>query len=227
MLVVLNHKCHLEMDNLKKYVKELNKIKTRHQLVLCPSYIFLTNIKSRKVILGSQNVSSYQNGPYTGEVSAKQLSSLGVKYCIVGHSERRIYQKETNHDIHLKIEELLKYHITPILCIGEKEKNVKGTKEIIKNQIQEAVEGIKEKEKIIISYEPVWSIGTGDIPRLEHIKNIVNVIRTILPKNQILYGGSITEDNIKKINQENQLDGFLLGNVSLNPKKIKEIVKEL
>lgn len=229
MLVVLNNKCHFTKDGFKSYVKELYKIKTVHQLVLCPSAPFLPYIKRKKLIVGSQDVSSYSKGAYTGEVSAIQLNSLEVKYCLVGHAERRMYQKETNQEINLKIKNLLENDIMPILCVGEehKESDIQKVIELITKQIQEATMGIDEKEKIIIAYEPIWSIGSGNIIQIKDLELIVQMIKKKYSNYLVLYGGSITSENIKEINQYHNIDGFLLGRVSLDSKTIKQIINQL
>ncbi len=229
MLIVLNNKCHFEKDNFTNYIEELNKINTKHNLVLCPSPIFLNNINLKDIELGSQNVSSNSNGAYTGEASAKQLKSFDVRYCLVGHSERRNYQKETNKEINLKIKQLLSYNITPILCVGEEktEKEENKTKEKLHKEIKEALIDIEEKENVIIAYEPIWAIGTGDIPTTKEIEISVNYIKEILPNNKIIYGGSITDENISLINKSNLLNGYLLGGISLHPNRLDNMLNKL
>ena len=229
MLVVLNNKCHFDKESFKKYLKEINKISTIHELILCPSNIYLNEVKLKRKFLGAQNVSKNSNGSYTGEVSAKQLKSINVDYCIVGHSERRINNYETNEDINLKIKELLKYNITPILCIGEaKEERAKGdTSKVLRNEIVKSLKGIDKKEKVIIAYEPLWSIGTNEVLQPEEIENVIIDIKKILPKNRILYGGSVTEENVERLNEVNLIDGYLIGNVSLYPKRVKKLLENL
>lgn len=229
MLVVLNNKCNFEKESFKKYIKEINKISTANEVVLCPSNIFLSDAKLKRKFLGSQNVSKNSGGSYTGEVSAKQLKSINVDYCIVGHSERRLNNRETNEDINLKIKELLKYNITPILCIGEtKDERLNNkTKSIIKKELEDSLRNIDKKQKVIISYEPLWSIGTDDIPTPSEIEEVILCIKDILPNNRVLYGGSVGEDNIKELNKINLIDGYLLGRVSLYPKRLKKLLEEI
>ena len=229
MLVVLNNKCHFEKENFKKYLKELNKISTTNELVLCPSNIYLNGIKLKRIFLGSQNVSKDSNGAYTGEVSAKQLKSINVDYCIVGHSESRLNNNEKNEDINSKIKQLLKNNITPILCIGEtkNERTNNETEIILKKEINDALKDIEKKEKVIIAYEPLWSIGTNEVLSPDEIEKVVLSIRKIIPNNRILYGGSVTEENIEKLNEVNLLDGYLLGKVSLYPKRVKKLLEKL
>lgn len=229
MLVVLNNKCHFEKENFKKYLKELNKISTTNELVLCPSNIYLNGIKLKRIFLGSQNVSKDSNGAYTGEVSAKQLKSINVDYCIVGHSERRLNNNEKNEDINSKIKQLLKNNITPILCIGETkdERANNKTDNVLRHEIVEALKDIDKKEKVIIAYEPLWSIGTNEVLSPDEIEKVVLSIRKIIPNNRILYGGSVTEENVEKLNEVNLLDGYLLGKVSLYPKRVKKLLEKL
>ena len=229
MLIVLNNKCNFEKDKFKLYLKKLNKLSTTNEIILCPSYIYMDNIKLKRIFLGSQNVSKYDDGAYTGEISARQLKSIGVDYCIVGHSETRKNNKETNEDINLKIKKLLKYNIIPILCIGEteEEKLNNKTASIIKKELKEALKNIEKREKIIIAYEPIWSIGTGNIPSPNEIEKVIFDIKKILPNNRVIYGGSVSNTNIEQIKETNLLDGYLLGKESLYPEKIQKIIEKL
>ncbi len=225
MLIVLNNKSNLNKYEFEKYVTELENINSDKQLVLCPSDIYLNSFDLNNIEKGSQNVSSYKNGAHTGEVSATQLKDLGVKYCIVGHSERRKNNHETNSDIKNKIKLLLENDITPILCIGEEkeEKDSKKTSSIIEKELSVLMDE-ELKEKVVIAYEPIWAIGTGISATSSDINEVVLQIRKMLPKNVIIYGGSVTENNIKEINANTQLDGYLLGNVSLDVKRLIELL---
>lgn len=231
MLIVLNNKCNLTKEEFITYQNELNNIESRNPLVLCPSDVFLSLFSSNKVELGSQNVSKTNMGAYTGEVSANQLKTLNVKYSIVGHSERRKYQKETPTDINEKIKRLLENDITPIYCIGEskEERENKEYKDILKNDILKSLADIKDedKNKIIIAYEPIWSIGTGIVPKNYEIEEVVNLITGFLPNNKILYGGSVNENNIDTLKSIQGIDGYLLGGVSLQPDKLSILIEKL
>ena len=119
MILALNNKCNLDKDEFIKYLNELNTIETTSTLILCPSTINIPMFDSKNILLGAQNVSKAEQGPHTGDVNAKQLSSYNVKYCIVGHSERRTEHNETNKEINKKIKRLQREKIIPILCIGE------------------------------------------------------------------------------------------------------------
>ncbi len=230
MIIALNNKCNLTKDEFILYKKELQKLKKKEtEIILFPSSIYLSN-KIDNISIGSQNVSHYSSGPYTGEISAEQLKSLNVKYCLTGHSERREKFFETSDDINKKIRNLLNYEIIPILCIGEKKRsNLSKNKEIILDELKQSLFGLskEEIEKIIIAYEPVWSIGTGIIPTGEEISEIINSIKANYPNNKILYGGSVNSDNVEMLNKENIIDGYLLGGLSLRLEKVQLLIDKI
>ncbi|MBQ2640003.1 MAG: triosephosphate isomerase [Bacilli bacterium] len=231
MLVVLNNKCNLDYEEFINYNQELNSISTNIKLVLCPSMLYVSLFKSDKIILGSQKVDIFDMGAYTGCVNAKQLKSLGVKYSLVGHSEVRKYKNITRDEINKKIKKLLEEGITPIYCIGEtqEERNNNTYKELLKEDILESLKDLtnEEKKKVIVAYEPVWSIGTGNIPKCYEINEVVGIIKEELPNNRILYGGSVNEENINFFNTNCNLDGYLLGGVSLKINKLQKLLNIL
>lgn len=230
MIIALNNKSNLTKEEFLKYQEDIQKLNFRtSNVILIPSNIYLAAANIPNISLGSQNVSMYEMGPHTGEVSASQLRQLGVSYCLVGHSERRKEQHETNIEIRNKIKNLLNQGIIPILCIGEtkEEKNTAHT--VIYQELQEALIGLTEEElkKVIIAYEPVWSIGTGLIPTSTEIENIVTKIKEKYPNNLVLYGGSVTIDNIEKLTRENAVDGYLLGGLSLQLDKVQILIDKI
>ena len=171
MIIALNNKSNLNKGEFINYLSQLNKIATKHKIILCPTFLNIprANIENKNYLLGAQNVSSNSSGAFTGEISAEQLKEENVKYCIVGHSERRLFQKESLEEISSKIKKLQEQNIIPILCIGEtkEEKEANKTIDVIKREILSAIEGQKSIEEIIVAYEPIWAIGTGVIPKNE------------------------------------------------------------
>ena len=226
MIIALNNKSNLNKEDFINYLNALKYVKTDNTLILCPTYlnIPLVNID---ILVGSQNVSKTDNGAYTGEISAEQLESYNVKYSIVGHSERREYQKETNLDIKEKIMKLIQFGITPILCIGEsKEERENGTyKEVLKEEL--SILQFLPTDQIIIAYEPIWSIGTGIIPTNEEITEVFELIKNIIPNSKVLYGGSANNENIDTLKEIDLIDGYLLGGLSLRPDKLQEFLDKL
>lgn len=230
MIIALNNKSNLTKEEFLKYQEDIQKLNFKtSNVILIPSNIYLAAANIPNISLGSQNVSMYEMGPHTGEVSASQLRQLGVSYCLVGHSERRKEQHETNIEIRNKIKNLLNQGIIPILCIGEtkEEKNTAHT--VIYQELQEALIGLpaEELKKVIIAYEPVWSIGTGLIPTSTEIESIVTKIKETYPNNLVLYGGSVTLENIEKLTQENAVDGYLLGGLSLQLDKVQKLIDKI
>ena len=211
---------------------------SHNYVVLCPPHLLLTDFDRFKSIdnffMGSQNVSEFTNGAFTGEISAEMLADNKIFYSIVGHSERRTLLAETNEKINIKIKQLLSHNITPILCIGEnlKQRDTNTFKQIIDLQLEKAFNNIKIDDKtIIIAYEPIWSIGTGVIPNIFQINEVHEFIRTkmkqLYPKNvnqfKIAYGGSVNLKNYHIILSSRVVDGVLVGGASLDSKSFYEI----
>ena len=225
MIVALNNKSNLDKNAYKDYLERLNKVETDFELILCPTHLNIANTELVKAKLGAENVSSRKDGAYTGEVSASQLKSYDVEYTIVGHSERREYQKETFEDINEKVKRLFEENITPILCIGESKEQRENIdfKAFLEEEITTALAGLTEeqKSKVIIAYEPIWSIGTGIIPIEEQIIDVFDFIKEKLPTTKVLYGGSANVNNIEMLNKIKQIDGYLLGGLSLKPEELQ------
>lgn len=203
-------------------------------VVLCPPFIhsesFRQKIKSDFVFFGGQNIHEEEKGRFTGEVSAPMVKNFGGDFVIIGHSERRAFFEESDELINKKIKVALKNELIPIFCIGETmdERRDGEIKKVISNQILEGLRGI-ERDKfsdLIIAYEPIWSIGTGQIPKTDEVMEVRILIQKILidslgvspdklPK--ILYGGSVDFRNIKALCLDSGMDGALVGGESLHP----------
>ena len=231
MIIALNNKSNLEKEEFKKYLEELKTVETTETLILCPTFLNISMVSNSNIKLGSQNVSVSDNGAYTGEISASQLKSYQVEYAIVGHSERREYQRETNEEINKKIKQLFKNDITPILCIGEtlEERKQNKVNEVLEEELTIATKDLTEEEKkrLIIAYEPIWSIGTGVIPTNEQIEEVFQEIKRLVPASYILYGGSANEENIDQLKQIPSINGYLLGGLSLKVDKLKVFIEKL
>lgn len=210
-------------DEIEKYKEKIEE-NTYPDLVICPQDIYLGIMKSDSYKLGAQNVSEYDEGAYTGENSAEALKSLGTEYVIVGHSERRQKFKETNEQINNKIKIALKNKLVPILCIGEslQEKNIRN--DIIKYQLDECLKGVNQQ--VIIAYEPIWAIGTGIIPTKQEIEETITYIKEI-NDSEVLYGGSVDENNIETLCSIQNIDGLLIGTASLDPNKLLRILSKI
>lgn len=225
MIIALNNKSNLDKIAYAEYLDKLKNVKTDYTLILCPTYLNIGQTEIENAHLGAENVSSRNDGAYTGEVSASQLKSYGVEYTIVGHSERREYQKENFEDINEKVKRLFENDIVPILCIGESKEQRENTdfKAFLEEEITTALAGLTEeqKSKVIIAYEPIWSIGTGIIPTEEQIIDVFDFIKEKLPTTKVLYGGSANVNNIEMLNKIKQIDGYLLGGLSLKPEELQ------
>ena len=232
-LIVGNIKMNMkfgELSNYLNYFKNMNK----DNVVICPSYIYIPYFLNYNLNVGSQNVCAYEDGGYTGEVSAKQLSSIGVKYTIIGHSERRIKLNETNKEINEKIKKSLEANLKVILCIGEtlEELNLLKRELVLKRQIRDSLYNIEDLSNIVIAYEPVWSIGTNKLPSINELEEIIKYIKELVHHMyktdiKVIYGGSINERNVDNFNKIKNLDGFLIGSASINPISFLEIIKKI
>ena len=221
------------VNSIKKVIKlSKNKKFNKAQIIYCPPYTLISNfvklVKNSKIKIGAQNCHQSQNpGPFTGSINTELIKSSGANYVIIGHSENRAVG-ETNKIINLKIKTALKSNLSIIFCIGEtlNEKRKKITKKILSNQIKLGLNKIRDKKKIIIAYEPVWSIGTGLIPKSDELFEIINFIKKKIRNSKILYGGSVNSKNINELKSINNIDGFLIGGASQDPKKFIDIIKK-
>ena len=220
------------LDKVIKFSKSKEIKKGR--LIYCPPFTLINPLfkkfKNCLIDIGAQNCHESDNyGSHTGFVNARMLKNIGANYVIIGHSENR-RKGETDKLINLKIQSAIKAKLRIIFCIGEtlKEKKNKKTKTILLKQIRLGLNKIKKKSNIFIAYEPVWSIGTGNIPKISELNQTVEFIKKQfkgkLPK--ILYGGSVNPQNIIDLKRIKALDGFLIGGASLNPKKFIDIIKK-
>ena len=227
------------VNSIKKVIK-LSKDKKykKAKIIYCPPYTLLDKFfkitKNSKIEIGAQNCHHYQNpGPFTGSVNVDLIKSIGAKYVIIGHSENRS-SGDTNHIINLKIKSALKKKLKIIFCIGEtlKEKRKNKTNLVLNSQIVLGLKNIKKNNNIIFAYEPVWSIGTGLVPKNNDLKMQINKIKKILSKfwrlnnPKIIYGGSVNPKNISELSKISSIKGFLVGGASQKAKNFIDIIKK-
>ena len=240
-----NWKKNMLASEIKPFMEQLkeNLPKTRAcDVVLCtPAPLLPAMIKAGKdckVAAGGQDVSKYEKGAYTGEVSAAQLADIGAKYCIVGHSERRQYHGEDDMLINAKVKALLEKGIIPIICVGEslEQREMDLTMEYVAYQVKAALSGVDASQlrRCIIAYEPIWAIGTGKTATAEQAEEVCQGIRAVVrgiygarPARavSILYGGSMNAKNAFELLAQPDIDGGLIGGASLKPVDFSEIVK--
>ncbi len=223
------------LNTLDKVIKfsKTNK-KNKFQIIYCPPNTLIRpmsrRFKKTNIEVGAQNChDSYDYGAFTGQVNSRMLKNVGAKYVILGHSENRQIG-ETDNLINLKIKSAIKSGLKIIFCIGEtlKERRAKKTNQILKSQIEKGLKSIKNISNIIIAYEPVWSIGTGEILKEVALTETILFIKSRFKKKnpKILYGGSVNTNNIDKLKKIPNIYGFLIGGASQNPKKFIDIIQK-
>lgn len=214
----------------------LNTIKAHtfsadRQIVICAPFTSLQTVQQslhdNVVLHGGQNMHWDTAGAYTGEVSASMLTELGCTYVILGHSERRRYFNETDETVQKKVNMALQSGITPIICVGEtlEQRQQQLTRTVIESQLDIALAHVEDASKVVIAYEPIWAIGTGETATPEQAQEIHAVIREhVSPETRIIYGGSVHSDNIGSLMAQTDIDGALVGGSSLDPDEFAAIV---
>lgn len=238
-----NWKMNTTLDEAEKLMAallpELDKIHVVEKAV-CPPFISLVAVKDllneSSVKLGAQNLYFEEKGAYTGEISPLMLAGL-CEYVIIGHSERRGYFGETDEIVNKKLKAAFKVGLKPILCVGEKlEQNEAGkTKEVVTGQVKNGLAGLSYSADMVIAYEPIWAIGTGKAATGAQANETTGLIRGQFAdlygdehaqKLRILYGGSVTADNIREFLAQKEIDGGLVGGASLKPDQFVSIVRQ-
>lgn len=211
------------------------------EVILAPPYTALYSvhdvIKGSNISLASQNVFFEDKGAYTGEVAPGMLKDVGCTYAIIGHSERRKYFHERDEDVNLKVKKALAIGLKPIVCVGEtEEERVKGITEFIVGvQVKKALFEIESLSHIVIAYEPVWAIGSGKVATPIEAEEVHRFIRGVLSETygsasknvRILYGGSVTPQNINELIDMEDIDGALVGGASLKPDTFLGIIQKV
>ena len=237
MYFIANWKMFGVLNSLNSLHKVMNFFKSFKKnksvkIIYCPPNTLIRPMTKKlmksKIEVGAQNCHEHDNyGAFTGSVNSSMLKSVGAKYVIIGHSENRQFG-ETNRMINLKIKSALKSNLKVIFCIGEtfQEKRKKITKKVLSKQIKLGLNRIKNNRNILIAYEPVWSIGTGLIPKPKDLFETINFIKKRMKNYKVLYGGSVNPKNINQLKSITNIDGYLIGGASQNPKKFVDIIKK-
>lgn len=244
-IIAGNWKMNKNWNDAKALFKSMCTIPFEYssEVVVLPPSIYLADFscclpKNINVFLGAQNCSEKSQGAFTGEVSADMLASVGVNYCLVGHSERRKYYAESDQLCLEKVLVLLNENIVPILCVGEELEVREAGKhfDVVKQQINGVLKHLNRDQvvKTVIAYEPVWAIGTGKTASTEQAAEMHGYIRSLVAEHfgeniansvSILYGGSVNEKNALEILHANDIDGVLVGGASLKTESFYSIIE--
>ncbi|WP_232305567.1 triose-phosphate isomerase [Gilvimarinus polysaccharolyticus] len=238
-LIIANWKLNGGIDLMCNSIASLVGKEFDTDIAVCPPYIYIRDMLSllfhSEVKIGSQNVSKFESGAYTGETSAEMLKKVGCSLCLIGHSERRQMFRENNISCNIKVKNALTHGLIPVLCIGEnlEEKDAGITKDIIFRQLDEGLNEIDiSRGEVCIAYEPIWAIGTGKSAVPEEAQQVHKFIRECITdkfnnefsqKTRILYGGSVSRKNACELLEKTDIDGLLVGGASLDPAHFLQI----
>ena len=244
-IIAGNWKMHKTLSEAKSFAEEVTGLvpsKNEIESVICAPALFLSSLvettKDHDVEIGAQNMHFEEKGAFTGETSPAALADLGVKYVILGHSERREMFNETDETVNKKTLAAFKYNLTPIVCCGETlEQRENGeTNELVGNQVKKALEGLTEEQvkQTVIAYEPIWAIGTGKSSSAQDANEVCAHIRKVVAEQfsqetadavRIQYGGSVKPENIKEYMGQPDIDGALVGGASLEVQSFLQLLE--
>ena len=221
----------MQAKQIKKLVNK-NRINAATQIVVAPSFLAFSNVAEvfvdSRIFLGAQDSFEEDKGAYTGEISLKNLQTLGCKFVILGHSERRALG-ETDDMINRKAKAVVNHGLIPIICVGEKmaERQANKSEEFVINQVDKALENIniQEKFKIIVAYEPIWAIGSGEAMDPQTSSQMAKAIKQKYDFVSVIYGGSVEPDNVHEFTKLDSIEGTLVGGASLDAKTFVELIK--
>jgi triosephosphate isomerase len=226
------HKTQAEsLEFLQSFLPQLENTSEDREIILCAPYtdlgVMSKNLHGTRVRLGSQNVHWEEAGAFTGEISPSMLTEVGVTYAIVGHSERRQYFGETDETVNFRARAAQNAGLTPILCVGEskQQRDAGETEAVITRQLKADLVGV-DLSRLVIAYEPIWAIGTGDTCDAKEANRVIGLIRSQLSSQDvsIQYGGSVKTANIDEIMAQPEIDGAVVGGASLDPMGFARIV---
>ncbi len=246
--IVANWKMYKTLTEAEEFVQRFSE-ELGHvsgiEMIICAPFVALASLSRQmegtSLILGAQNMHWEKDGPFTGEISALMLREVGVRYVILGHSERRMHFGEDDEVINKKIKSAFAFGLSPILCVGESlEQRERGeTDAVLAQQVRKALEGLHPREeemlgRLVVAYEPVWAIGTGKPAGDEDAEQAAEVIRVVLQEQvgqelpariRILYGGSVNEKNITAFTSRPAVDGALVGGSSLKEQSFARMIQ--
>ncbi|OLT61188.1 triose-phosphate isomerase [Moorena bouillonii PNG] len=216
---------------LKGFLPELEQTPIEREVVLCAPFtdlgVMSEHVQNTPVQIGAQNIHWENAGAYTGEIAGGMLKEIGVRYVIVGHSERRQYFGETDETVNKRLHAAQRHGLIPILCVGETkaQRDAGETEDIITKQLEKDLVNV-DQQNLVIAYEPIWAIGTGDTCDASEANRIIGLIRSKLKEANvpIQYGGSVKPKNIDEIMAQSEIDGVLVGGGSLEPASFARIV---
>lgn len=228
VVIAGNWKMHKTQAAAAEFVQQLmpqiEGVPDERELVLCAPFTTLSTLVDKlqgsRIKVGAQNIHWEKEGAYTGEVSADMLKEVGVRYVVVGHSERRQYFGETDETVNARLKAAQLAGITPILCVGEtkQQRDADETEAVIESQVKKALVDVNQFN-LVIAYEPIWAIGTGDTCAAPEANRVIGKIRSLLSNQEvsIQYGGSVKPANVDEIMAQSEIDGALVGGASLQP----------
>ncbi|GAC1412229.1 MAG: triose-phosphate isomerase [Candidatus Doudnabacteria bacterium] len=223
-LIVANWKMNPKtLKEAQKLSLALRRLKSKHKVVLCPPLIYLPLIKTN-FDLGCQDIFWEESGAHTGSVSASMVKQFGVKYAIIGHSEKREIG-DTDEEINLKLKAAIENKITPILCVGYGLNKSLDDEEVLMHLQQQIETDLKEIDpaKVIVAYEPVWAIGSGKSASADHAEKVAMFIKIKFKTKKVIYGGSTNSANAIDFLSK-QIDGLLVGGSSLNLSEFSKMI---
>lgn len=234
-----NWKMNKTSSEAIEFAKEINEFEfNKVDVLIAPSFVTLESLRKNlkdEIKLAGQNVSEFDDGAFTGEISTSMLKDIGVEDVIIGHSERREKFSESDEIINAKVKKALEDDLSVILCLGESLEIKEEGKEIdfVRDELLKSLDGVEDLENLTIAYEPIWAIGTGKTCSSEDAENMCKEIRNIInekygeisQKTRILYGGSVKPSNAGEILSKENIDGVLVGGASLKASDFIEIIK--
>ncbi|AIE75599.1 MULTISPECIES: triose-phosphate isomerase [unclassified Synechocystis] len=235
IIIAGNWKMHKTQAEAQAFLQEFKPLiedaAESREVVLCVPFTDLSAMSQQlhggRVRLGAQNVHWQTSGAYTGEISAAMLVEIGIHYVVIGHSERRQYFGETDETANLRVLAAQKAGLIPILCVGESkaQRDAGATEQVIIDQVKKGLVNV-DQSNLVIAYEPIWAIGTGDTCAATEANRVIGLIREQLSNSQVTiqYGGSVNANNVDEIMAQPEIDGALVGGASLEPESFARIV---